>query len=302
MKPVPISVGVTVVASLVVAGMSVRAQEPTLEDVLARVTQYAFDYQQALSGVVSEESYLQAWQRGSEMPEVRELKSDVLLMQRPGKTQYVLFRDVFEVDGREVRDRDERLQQLFLSPSEANSRQIRRILDESARYNIGDIGRTVNTPTLALVFLDAQYRSRFRFERVDDRVAESVRDPSVSDEQVRRFTGTQDLWVVAYTETGRDTLIGNSNGGGLPASGRFWVEPETGRIIITELQLRDETVEALIDVRYELEPSVGLLVPTAMRERYRDLRRDSVIEGSADYSRVRRFQVTSTEDVKEPAQ
>ena len=302
MKPVLISAVVTVVASLVVPGMSVRAQEPTLEDVLARATQYALDYQEALSGVVSEESYLQTWQRGSRDPQVRELKSDVLLIRRPGKTQYVLFRDVFEVDGREVRDRDERLQQLFLSPSEANSAQILRILDESARYNLGDIGRTVNTPTLALVFLDAQYQSRFRFERVDDRVAESVRDPSVDSEQVRRFTGTEDLWVVAYTEIGRNTLIGNSRGGALPASGRFWIDPETGRIVITELRLRDETVDAVIDVRYELEPSVGLIVPTAMRERYHDLRRDSVIEGTADYSRVRRFQVTSTEDVKEPAQ
>jgi hypothetical protein len=43
-----------------------------------------------------------------------------------------------------VRDRDQRLEQLFLNPSATTSTQVVRILEESARYNIGDIRRTVN--------------------------------------------------------------------------------------------------------------------------------------------------------------
>ena len=173
------------------------------------------------------------------MPDVRRLRSDVLLTKPPGGKRFLLFRDVFEVDGRVVRDRDQRLEQLFLTPSATTSTQALRILEESARYNLGDIGRTVNTPTLALVFLDAQYRPRLMFERVDDRVAEVVRGATVEGEQTARFTGTDDLWVVAYTEIGRDTLFGNTNGGNLRARGRFWIEPVTGRIVISEVQFRD---------------------------------------------------------------
>lgn len=70
---------------------------------------------------------------------------------------------------------------------------------------------------------------------------------------------------------------------------------------MTEMQLGDRTLTALVDVRYDLAPAVGVMVPVAMRERYRDLRRNSAVEGAAVYSRVRRFQVTSSEAVAEPA-
>lgn len=160
--------------------------------------------------------------------------------------------------------------------------------------------RTVNTPTLALVFLDPQYRARFRFERTGDQVAETVRG-AAADGETAKFTGTGDVWVVAYQETGQDSLIGTGAGLNLPASGRFWIEPATGRIIITELHLRNARIDALVDVRYDLSPAVDLLVPALMRERYRDPGRNDVIEGTATYSRVRRFNVTSSEVVNEPA-
>jgi hypothetical protein len=272
--------------------------QPTLEQVLARATQYVLDYQKNLSGLVSEEHYLQSWRRGSRMPETRALRSDVLLTQPPGGRRYLMFRDVFEVDGRQVRDRDERLQRLFLSPSAVTSTQVYRIIEESARYNIGNVQRTVNTPTLALVFLDPQFQGHFRFERSADRVAET--DRAVGGGGTPRFTVPDDLWVIAYEETARDTLMSGGAGLALPASGRFWVEPDSGRVVMTEMYLRNRAVDALVDVRYDMAPAVGVFVPVAMRERYRDLRRDSVIEGSAEYSRVRRFQVSSSEEVKPP--
>jgi hypothetical protein len=201
-----------------------------------------------------------------------------------------------------VRDRDARLEQLFLEPSPSASTQALRIIEEGSRYNIGDMARTVNTPTLALVFLDPQYRERFTFERSEDRIPETVRGIAAdTDASAARFQPPAGAVVLAYREIGRDTLIASANGTGLRASGRFWVEPATGRILISELQLRDEMVEAVIDVRYDEAPAVEPLVPIAMRERYRNLRRNTLIEGAATYSRVRRFQVNATEDVKTPS-
>ena len=80
------------------------------------------------------------------------LKSDFLLVRPPGAERFVEFRDVFEVDGRPVRDRQDRLTRLFLDTS-ANTDRIRAIIEDSARYNIGNIPRNVNTPMLPLVFL-----------------------------------------------------------------------------------------------------------------------------------------------------
>jgi hypothetical protein len=281
----------------------VRAQELTLDQLLGRVTSYVIAYQKALSGLVSEETYVQQWyRRADRMPETRTLRSDVLLTRPEGVSRFLLFRDVFEVDGRQVRDRDERLTQLFLTPAASTSTQVLRIIEEGARYNIGDITRTVNTPTLALAFLDPQYQVRFRFSHTADRIPETVRTVRAGDDaSVARFTVPGDVAVIAYEELGPNTLIGTGNGESLPASGRYWVEPETGRLLMSEVIFRNATIEAIVDVKYELAPAVGELVPVVMRERYHQPRRNNLIEGSASYSRVRRFQVTATEVVAEPS-
>ena len=93
----------------------------------------------------------------------RELRSDFLLVRPEGEDHYFEFRDVFEVDGRPVRDREERLSRLFLDRSGASSRQIQEITNESARYNIGSVERTLNTPTLALLLLDPRYQPTVTF-------------------------------------------------------------------------------------------------------------------------------------------
>ena len=66
------------------------------------------------------------------------------------------FRDVFEADGRAVRDRQDRLTSLFLSGTTAGAiEQARRIMDEGSRYNIGGGTRNINVPTLALMYFGA---------------------------------------------------------------------------------------------------------------------------------------------------
>ena len=278
------------------------AQGPTLDDVLGRASDYVLEYQKQLSGVVSEENYLQVFERRpGTVAQRRELKSDVLLVRVADAGRYILFRDVFEVDGRPVRDRQERLTRLFLDPSRGAATQMNRIMEESARYNIGNIERTMNVPTLPLVFLEPNFQLRFEFNRSDDRVPATLRGPIRSqggnDASAAHFTAATEVWVVSYRELGQNTLIRTSGGRDLPSTGRFWIEPDTGRVTMTELQVGNADVAGLVDVSYAHEPSVDLVVPIAMREGYRNPRSGAAIEGSATYSRFRRFQVSVTEVV-----
>ena len=75
------------------------------------------------------------------------------------------FRDVFEVDGhagaRPRRAADAAVPRRFAVGGE----QLGRILDESARFNIGDIERNINTPMFALQFLEPANQPRFKFKR-----------------------------------------------------------------------------------------------------------------------------------------
>src|SRR5262249_42642953 len=132
--------------------------------VLRRASNYVADFSRKVSGLVAEETY----QQDAVGNQHRELKSDFLLVQLPGWAHPVEFRDVFEVDGAPVRDREERLAKLFLTPSQQRLAQIEAIVKESARYNSGRVQRTMNTPMLPLQFLGVLVQKGFDFRRTTD--------------------------------------------------------------------------------------------------------------------------------------
>ena len=269
--------------------LPLSAQEPSLAAVLIRAGFYVVEFQRSLSGVVAEETYVQdvrgpigLGRMPSLAPTHRELKSDLLLVKPAGADRWLQFRDVFEVDGKPVRDRNERLMQLFVSPSSSSAAQVQRILDESTRYNIGNLQRTVNAPVLALVILDPRNQPRFEFKRTDRM------EPVLEHWTAKPLDS---IWAIEYREVEKQTLIRTTNNRDLPARGRFWVEAGTGRVFASELVAEDPTIQGIIDVEYSMEPEIGLLVPVVMRERY-EIRRDSSrVHGTANYGHFRQFQV-----------
>src|SRR4030095_5796012 len=147
---------------------------PDLDDVLDKVTDYVAVYTRDFIGVVAEETYRQdvrgrsggADLRGFPTEGVRQsrtLKSDMLLVRAPAGDRWLQFRDVFEVDGKPVRDREERLAKLFLTPSQSAQQQVEDIKTASARYNIGGVNRNVNIPVLALSVFETSNRPWFTF-------------------------------------------------------------------------------------------------------------------------------------------
>lgn len=296
---------VVLVALLVVATPHVVvAQEPPLSAVLARAASYVADFERQLSGIVAEESYVQNATRvrpmiGTRFPrqeaQHRELKSDLLLVRPAGADRYIEFRDVFEVDGTRVRDRQERLTALFLAGSSSADQQMELIVKESARYNIGNIERTINMPTLPLSFLTRDMQPRFKFTRAPDS------KPSVARAETSgappNFTVSTEMWVIAYQEVQRPTVIRTTAGRNLPSRGRFWIDPRTGRIVMSELVAANAQVRGVVDVSYQSESVVGFSVPIEMRERYDGLIDGSLIEGTAAYGKFRQFQVTVQEDI-----
>ena len=230
-------------------------QEPSLLEVLTRATDYVNELSNQLSGTVAEERYEQRstsrmtsgfWGISSTRRDTyrRTLRSDYLLVRPEGSDRYHGFRDVFEVNGSPVRDREERLTRLFLTPSVSAEEQLRRVIADSARYNIGDVIRNINTPTLALLVLHPAYKPRFKFERVTDS------SPRLGLDGPEAAT---DVSVIAYTEAWPTTVIRGEDGRNLPAQGRFWIESTTGRVLVSELVVEDSAVDATITVRYETD-------------------------------------------------
>ncbi len=284
-----------------------RAQELTPDEVMANAAAYVAQFEEQLSAIVAEETYIQRANnyipRGAlngpsrQALERRTLKADLLLVRPADEGGWVQFRDVFEVDGRPVRDRAERLTRLFLEAGDGAGNQIARIIQESARYNIGDIQRTINVPVLPLMMLERGNQRRFRFKRVDDPAKPAARERDRDLPDSPNFAVTTEVWVVSYQETRKPTLIQLATGGDIVSKGRFWIEPASGQVLMSELVTENADLRAQINVSYQSEPMLGLFVPVEMRERYSSTRRATVVEGTATYGRFRRFQVTTDEDL-----
>src|SRR4029453_17942463 len=157
------------------AQTTTTGQTTSLEEVLTRAGAYVEEFQRQLSGIVGGETYLQEViprlgmnASGRGQLQRRRLRSDLLLLRPEESVTWVQFRDVFEVDGKAVRDRDERLTKIFLDPDQTTAQRVDRIREESARYNIGGIARTMNVPVLPLAVLSPVNQPRFRFT-IDDR-------------------------------------------------------------------------------------------------------------------------------------
>jgi hypothetical protein len=256
---------------------------------LGRATAFADRFFEQFGSVVSEERYEQRVRRApastttSSRTRLQDttLVSDFLLVQVPGEG-WVPFRDVFERDGSKVRDREDRLTNLFLKGAGRSTfDQARKIMDEGSRYNIGAIERNINAPTLALSFLTPLHRYRFAF-------ASAGRDD----------TGA----ILEFKETARPTFIATTAGRDLPVSGRFWIDEATGVVRKTHLDAVDPSVAAHITVTYARDETLGIWVPARMDERYLGSGGTAQVTGTATYSRFRRFQVSTSENVDVPGQ
>jgi len=290
-----------VVTGAVAATLIVHAAaqpRPALEIVLERAGAYVLELQRQLAGIVAEEDYIQDVKVANGFPSTtrlglaavrhRQLKSDLLLVRPVGADRWMQFRDVFEVDGRPVRDRNERLMKLFVTPSSATANQADQIAIESSRYNIGNLQRTVNLPVLALAILEPRGQPRFVFKRIEKGGQAQVRSAAAT---------AKTVWVIGYREVERQTMIRTTNFRDMPARGRFWIEPDSGEVLATELIAEDLSVRGVITVGYEREPNLNVMVPIQMQERY-DLRRGpSPVTGEANYRSFRQFQVKVDEKI-----
>ncbi len=273
------------------AGPQPPPPEPTLAVVLERAAAYVAEFYRRLSRIVAEEHYVQDWvsvrPAGKASLGHRELRSDLVLITPGSDASWTEFRDVFEVDGRAIRTRDNRLEQMLRDATGVASAHVSTILEESARFNIGDVDRNVNTPLFTLRFLEAANQPRFKFKRSPDAVPGTA--ASVSSPSDRVFRVSTEVWVIAYDEARSPTLIRSAQRKDQPAHGRFWIEPATGRVLVSELIVEDRRIRATIDVSFQSEPLLEMLVPVAMRERYEIKPSRSRVEGHATYGQFRRL-------------
>jgi hypothetical protein len=254
------------------------AQDATLTLVLDRLHQYLRNYAQVVPATIATERYTQRVGRYERV----ELESEFGIVQVPDNPQWLGFRDVIKRNGEAIEGRDERLAALFENLTVSAIEQARRISDESARFNIGPLRRSINDPALVLELLDGRNAQRMQIQKVREVTTQNV-----------------PAWIVRFRETGRPTLVRSSSLGDVPANGQAWIDPSTGRLLQVQVTIGAISgVRCEVDVTFEKAPEIEFSVPARMIERCYD--GAFVQEGDATYNNYRKFTVETRESVTVP--
>ncbi len=260
-----------------------KAESPAPQELLPRMRAYVAEYEKELAGIVAEETYQQIFsQRTAAYPAPvrltrREMRSEIGFAWFPEPGTWFGFRDVLEVDGKVIPDRQSRLEQLFVDRRFPSDEQLARVAEASARFNIGPVRRNFNLPTMTLLIASPANAGRCSFELRGYDVIDGVR-----------------VAMIAFTETASPTLI-TREGHDWRSRGMLWIEPDSGRIWRTDLQLSDRDMEVRLTTWFGLDERLNLMVPVRMREMYDyPERSDAYVEATAEYSNVRRFRVETT--------
>jgi hypothetical protein len=293
------AVAVTILSALtpLVAAQGAAAEELSLVDLLRSAGEYVVGYEDSFRVVVAEEVYVQRLRVSPSGPvqQTRRLSSDVAFVRAPGTAlPWWLLRDVFEVDGRAVRDRQARLEKLLVGGPADGLERARAIADEGARFNLGRSFRNFNVPTLVLAFLHPSVQPRFAFERKGTATIEG-----------------QKFVEIAFRELSAPTVIrGSDSHPDVLAAGRVWVHAGDGTVGRTELVLDlpgdGAKTRATLTTEYRPYRALALWVPVEMRDRLQaelvGSRSGSVevVEGLAAYSAFRQAGVSTQEQFRLP--
>ena len=268
----------TGVLLLLLATRALVAQDVTLAVVLDRLHHYLDDYAKLLPATIAVERYQQNFGSFERVF----LESEFGIVRVPNHPQWLGFRDVVRVNGKVVEGRDRRLGALFENPTVSAIEQARRIARESARFNVGPVGRTINDPAVVLELLDSRNAHRLEFHKEREDTLDNMR-----------------VWIVRFVETGRPTIVRTSSSQDLPSRGRAWIYPSTGRLLRGQASFDSgpslSRVYCDVDVTFAKAPELEFWVPATMRERC--FPGSTLQQGEATYDSYRKFTVETRESV-----
>ena len=299
-----------VTATLVVAALSATASGESARSLATRAAAYVRELDRQLPAIVGTEQYVQVESvhdvkvklprpvpercdaadlasRSTLTCHERHMRADIAWVPASAVDDVLAVREVVEVDGRPVRAG--RLMELLKGGSETD-RIARELLAESATYNLVEGSRNLNLPTFPLVYLRGD-RGRLLKWRVESREGTRI--------------------VLAFEEHQRPSVVKTADGRPLMATGRLWIEPESGRVERCEIRFQSKAggtrsgssgprvttrIAYSMTVFFREDARLGIWLPVRMEELYQTeeedgRRRESRdVRGVATYGNYRRYE------------
>jgi hypothetical protein len=265
--------------------------------VLSSAMRYVMNYEQQFALLLSEEHYVQELQRppnpgdnlsrsnpgggmraGGAM-NVQAFKSDFLLVQLGMDGEgWMPFRDAFEVKGKKLRDRDDRLVKLFVANDKQAFDKAARFNEASSKHHLGNVARTINIPTLGMMLLHPRVNERFEFT--------DGGEETINGRLLRK---------ALYREAARPTLIKTTRGRDLALTGAIWIDPFSGTVVKTEMNAADPAVRCQVVVTFRRDDALEMWVPDRMDEYYKAALAVDDILATATYTNVKKYRRSDLE-------
>ena len=246
--------------------------DTSTKGLVASARKYVADYEKNFAFIVADEWYQQVQRdQDGRIQLDRVLKSEVFLTFLEADGEWIAVRDVMEVDGKPVTNRD-RLRDLLAKGGQFRG-IAKQVIESNARYNIGSVSRNFNEPTLPLLLFETRRASSVEFDK-----------KKVSRE------GPLTIATLSFSEREPGTIVGGPRGPA-PAKGTFVIDAANGTVRETTFEIKHSDIRASLKTQYERDPKLDLWLPATFIERYertRDLK--EVIECEAKYSNYRRFE------------
>lgn len=243
-----------------------------------RVRDYVDRFERDASALVAEEHYIQRLELRSGPSRThwtRELRSDYVLVKPADTSPWLGYRDIFEVDGTPVREREARVVALLAGTAPDSLARAAAFARDGSRFNLGP-ERTINTPTMAL-----QLMARLNADRLRVRVP--------------RNWEHQDTASIAFEERDRPTIVRTPDGHNVESSGTVAVRVADGAILSAQLHFRFTAERRRRDARMQITygpvGGVSVLVPVRLSEQLPTSEGEA--SGVATYSKYRRFQTSA---------
>lgn len=233
---------------------SQRAADPTVPQLLAAAGRYVAGYESSFGAMVAQERYQQSTNGPANSRygvTRRETTGDMLLFNSAtgsGGAGWMALHDIQTMDTKPFPSEPGRLAALAANPARETLADAMRISAMTETYAIGNWPHTPPIPTGALIYLRAARQPFGVFEFDSMKTVGDVRVAVLkfSERPHARMTDADD-----FTTTGR-----------------FWIEPETGRVVQTELSLSSVTYTSKIEVQYASAPGMELWMPVGMFDQY----------------------------------
>ena len=279
---------------VVAAGGALVSAQKRMDALVEQASRYVLDYEGSFWLLALDEEQLQWIERptnpGSNLSRTnpgggmvaggatarRIIKSDYLLVQGGEGRGWTPFRDVFSVNGKELRHQDDRMVRMFRSGNVDSYDLAQKLHDQSKAHDLGNVARTINIPMLGMMLLHPDVRERFSVKHDGSE--------SIAGRLVERFN---------YRETARPTLIKTARGKDLALTGRMWLEPGSGVVVKTEMIAADPVVRAMVTVTFRHDGELAIWVPELMAEYYKASVALDDIFSSSTFSAPRIYQVPS---------